>query len=114
MSATNEKKKLVILGGGVGLMVAAFEITSAPNWKDLYESITVYQMGWRIGGKGASGRGPHGRIEEHGLHMWLGFYNNAFDAIQRAYADMNRPAGAPLATWQDAFVRHDFVVAAQK
>jgi uncharacterized protein with NAD-binding domain and iron-sulfur cluster len=114
MPENNGKKKLVILGGGVGSMVAAFEITSAPNWKDLYESITVYQMGWRIGGKGASGRGPHGRIEEHGLHMWLGFYNNAFDAIQRAYADMNRPAGAPLATWQDAFVRHDFVVAAQK
>ena len=28
--------------------------------------------GWRLGGKGASSRGANGRIEEHGLHIWLG------------------------------------------
>jgi uncharacterized protein with NAD-binding domain and iron-sulfur cluster len=108
-------KKLAILGGGVGSMVTAFEITNDPNWKEKFESITVYQMGWRIGGKGASGRKePYGSIEEHGLHIWLGFYNNAFDAIQRAYKEMGRPPGAPLATWQDAFKKHDFIVLAQQ
>jgi uncharacterized protein with NAD-binding domain and iron-sulfur cluster len=107
-------KKLAILGGGVGSMSAAFEITNNPNWRDTYESITVYQMGWRIGGKGASGRrAPYGSIEEHGLHIWLGFYNNAFDAIQRAYKEMDRPKGAPLATWTDAFKKHDLIVFAQ-
>jgi len=108
-------KKLVILGGGVGAMSTVFEITNNPNWKDLYESIVVYQMGWRIGGKGASGRSqPNGAIEEHGLHIWLGFYNNAFEAIQRAYKELGRPAGAPLATWQDAFKKHDLIVFAQQ
>ena len=108
-------KKLVILGGGVGAMSTAFEITNNPNWGDLYESITVYQMGWRIGGKGASGRNDkHGAIEEHGLHVWMGFYNNAFDVIQRAYQELGRPADAPLATWQDAFKQHNQVVFAQK
>ena len=108
-------KKLVILGSGVGSMVTAFEITNDPNWKAKFESITVYQMGWRSGGKGASGRrAPYGAIEEHGLHVWLGFYNNAFDAIQRAYRELARPPGAPLATWTDAFMKHSFIVLAQE
>ena len=95
------KKKIAVLGGGTGSLSSIFEITNDPNWKDKYESITVYQMGWRLGGKGASGRRPpYGRIEEHGLHVWLGFYNNSFDAIQRAYAELDRPKGTPLATWK--------------
>ncbi len=113
--ANEQKKKLAILGGGVGSIISAFEITSNPNWKDKYEAITIYQMGWRIGGKCASGRrGPEGRIEEHGLHIWLGCYNNAFDAMQRAYAEMNRPAGSPLVTWEEAFKKHSYIVLAQQ
>ncbi len=96
-------------------MVTAFEITNDPNWKEKFQSITVYQMGWRSGGKGASGRrAPYGAIEEHGLHVWLGFYNNAFDAIQRAYSELGRPPGAPLATWTEAFKKHSFIVLAQE
>jgi uncharacterized protein with NAD-binding domain and iron-sulfur cluster len=36
--------------------------------------VTIYQRGWRLGGKDASGRNrEYGqRIEEHGLHMWMG------------------------------------------
>src|SRR5688500_14734555 len=113
-STTTTKKKIAILGGGVGAMTTAYELTNEPGWKDRYESITVYQMGWRLGGKGASGRGPNGRIEEHGLHVWLGFYNNAFQMIQNAYAELGRPPGAPLATWEDAFKKHEFIVLMQK
>ena len=36
-------------------MAAVWALTQLPNWNDDYE-ITVYQMGWRLGGKGASGR----------------------------------------------------------
>ena len=69
-------------------------------------------MGWRLGGKGASGRNDEygHRIEEHGLHIWFGFYENAFAMIKEAYAALGRPAGAPLATWEDAFKPHDFIV----
>ncbi len=110
-----QPKKLAILGGGVGALASAFEITNDPNWKEKFESITVYQMGWRLGGKGASGRRPpYGRIEEHGLHIWLGCYNNSFDAIQKAYQEMGRPPGTPLATWQDAFKQHSYIVLAQE
>lgn len=103
-------QKVAIIGGGVGAMTTAFYLTDQPGWQSRYE-ITVYQMGWRIGGKGASGRNAAAgqRIEEHGLHIWFGFYENAFALIKRAYALLGRPAGAPLATWDEAFKPQHFV-----
>jgi uncharacterized protein with NAD-binding domain and iron-sulfur cluster len=94
----------VILGGGTGSLAAALGLTSRPNWQDQYE-ITVYQLGWRLGGKGASGRNPdqHHRIEEHGLHIWAGFYYNGFQAMRTCYEELQRPPGSPLATVWDAF-----------
>ena len=87
MSDTVPPKKIAILGGGVGAMTAAYELTEVPGWQDRYE-ITVYQMGWRLGGKGASGRNQsvYDRIEEHGLHLWFGYYENAFGLMQRRQA----------------------------
>jgi uncharacterized protein with NAD-binding domain and iron-sulfur cluster len=83
-------------------MAAAYELTR-PEQRDRFE-VTVYQQGWRLGGKGASGRGAHGRIEEHGLHVWLGFYENAFKMLRSVYAELDRdPRTCPLATWRDAF-----------
>ena len=105
-----EPKKIAILGGGVSSMTAAFFLTDRPGWQNNFD-ITVYQMGWRLGGKGASGRNAkYGqRIEEHGLHIWFGFYENAFAMMQKAYGLLNRPPGAPLRTWQDAFKPQHFV-----
>ena len=68
--------------------------------------ITVYQRGWRLGGKGASSRGEHDRIEEHGLHVWLGYYDNAFRLVREVYDAIDRPTrdpDCPIATWRDAF-----------
>src|SRR3954454_10708297 len=93
------KKKIAILGGGAGALSAAFGLTEKPGWQDEFE-VTVYQLGWRLGGKGASGRNAaHAdRIEEHGLHILLGFYDNAFRVLKACYDELGRPAGAPLAT----------------
>ena len=104
---SQSKKKIAILGGGVGAMSAAFALTEQPGWQDKYE-ITVYQMGWRLGGKGASGRNPEKaqRIEEHGLHIWFGFYNNAFAMMRKAFdeiAQNNLAPGSPFVSWTDAF-----------
>ena len=70
---------------------------SEPGWQDRFESITVYQRGWRLGGKAASSRGPHGRIEEHGLHVWLGSYENAFALLRECYAELDRATTDPAA-----------------
>ena len=55
MSEIHKKKKIVILGGGRASLTTAFELTNQHDWQEKYE-ITLYQMGWRLGGKGASGR----------------------------------------------------------
>lgn len=108
--ADRPRQRIAILGGGIGSLSAAWALTSQPDWQQRYE-ITVWQQGWRLGGKGASSRNPalHHRIEEHGLHVWAGFYANAFRVIQEAFAELDRPAGSRLATWQDAFLRRDRV-----
>ncbi len=105
------KKKVVILGGGLGSLVTAYELTATPELRARHE-VTVYQIGWRLGGKGASGRNQErqDRIEEHGLHVWFGFYDNAFKLIQDCYKELDRAPGQPLATWQEAFKGHDFVM----
>lgn len=100
-------RRIAVLGGGVGAMTATWFLTSVPGWRDRYE-ITVYQLGWRLGGKGASGRNRAcaDRIEEHGLHLFLGFYDNAFAMMQRLYGELGRHPEAPLARWDQAWQPH--------
>lgn len=106
-----KKEKIAVLGGGGGSLSAALGLTETAGWQEKYD-ITVYQMGWRLGGKGASGRNQvlADRIEEHGLHIWFGFYENAFRVMQSCYGALNRPSQAPLATWDQAFKPHNYIV----
>lgn len=108
---TPKKKKIAVLGGGIGSLAAVYGITQTPGWQDKYE-ITLYQVGWRIGGKGASGRNRAiaDRIEEHGLHIWFGYYENSFRVMRECYEALARPANAPLATWDMAFKPHNTIV----
>ena len=98
-----KKEKIAILGGGIGGCTAAFWL-SDPALGEKYD-ITLYQMGWRLGGKGASGRNTDpqlgDRSEEHGLHIWFGFYDNAFRALRAAYGLMG--ANGPFRSLDDAF-----------
>ena len=98
------KKKIAVLGGGIGSLAAVYGITQSPGWQEKYD-ITLYQLGWRLGGKGASGRNREmaDRIEEHGLHVWFGYYENAFRLIQSCYRELGRSSNAPLRTWDLAF-----------
>src|SRR5262245_6307166 len=86
--ATSRPIRVAVVGGGCAAIAAAFELTR-PEHEGRYE-VTVYQQGWRLGGKGASGRGPAGRIEEHGLHVWMGWYENAFRLMRECYAELDR------------------------
>jgi uncharacterized protein with NAD-binding domain and iron-sulfur cluster len=106
-----QRTKVAVLGGGVGGMTSAFELTATPELRERFD-VTVYQLGWRNGGKGASGRNARiaDRIEEHGLHVWFGFYDNAFRLMRDAYAELGRPPGTPLATFDDAFHPCDTIV----
>src|SRR5215207_550753 len=107
-------EKIAILGGGAGSLAAAYHLTTSADWRERYE-ITVYQQGWRLGGKGASGRNAQlaQRIEEHGLHIWFGFYANSFAMMRAVYAELDRPVDAPLARWDQAFRPHDYLALAE-
>lgn len=98
---------MAILGGGVGAITAAFELTSPRHGADAYD-VTIYQTGWRLGGKCASGRNghEHQRIEEHGLHVWSGFYDNAIRLMRECYDELRGVEGV-FASFDTAFARHD-------
>jgi uncharacterized protein with NAD-binding domain and iron-sulfur cluster len=90
-----------VLGGGVGGITAAFFLSSG-NWRQRFSGITVHQMGWRLGGKGASGRNQqdHHRIEEHGLHVWFGFYENAFRMLDACHRELDDRARQGDPRWE--------------
>jgi uncharacterized protein with NAD-binding domain and iron-sulfur cluster len=85
---TGGPTKVAILGGGVSALAAAFEL-SDPRHGGAFD-VTIHQLGWRLGGKCASGRdmdeGFRFRIKEHGPHIFFGFYDNAFALLREAYA----------------------------
>lgn len=97
-------RKIAVLGGGAGALSAVYALTSEPDWRQRYE-ITVYQVGWRLGGKGASSRDPETRHrnEEHGLHVIGGYYHNFFRLIRDCYSDWQTvgelPSGFDEAFW---------------
>jgi uncharacterized protein with NAD-binding domain and iron-sulfur cluster len=132
--AAPKKKKIAVLGGGMGSLTTVWELTNQPGWDALYD-ITVYQLGWRLGGKGASGRNmkpiqgaiklpkevtetvatetiaPNYRIEEHGLHIFFGFYENAFRILKQAYDELHKLGDdGPFKSVADAFKPHSYVV----
>ena len=98
---------------GVGIVVffaLKVEPSLAVLWAVALASLGVFGLGWRLGGKGASGRGVHDRIEEHGLHLWMGFYENAFTLLRECYVELGRDkATCPIAEWTDAFDRNPYV-----
>jgi len=87
---TKDPIKVAILGGGPASLSAAYYLTSLEPGR--YD-VTIYEMSWRLGGKTASGRDEHGRIEEHGLHVLFGGYHNAFDLMLGCYEAVERECG---------------------
>src|SRR5207245_1556851 len=91
MTKGGRPQRIVILGGGVASVAAAYRLVTLPNAHERFD-ITLYQIGWRLGGKCASGRNTRVscRIEEHGLHVWFGCYANAFRMLRDCYRALGR------------------------
>lgn len=99
-SAGSQVQRIAVLGGGMGALSAVYWLTSQPGWQDRYD-ITVYQLGWRLGGKAASGRqrDDHDRSVEHGYHVLLGFYENVFRTMRGCYDELGRDKKEPLSSF---------------
>ena len=121
--AETHRKRVAIIGGGPAGLAAAFELTA--DGRDDEFDVTIYQQGWRLGGKCASGRNPDAgfgeRIEEHGLHIWFGCYANARRILERCYAELAEGAEtdedtshARYRSFEDAFEGVDTIVLGQR
>jgi uncharacterized protein with NAD-binding domain and iron-sulfur cluster len=102
----NDPKKIAVLGGGPAALTAVYYLLKAHDWDKNKVDITVYQMGWRLGGKCASGRNQerNDRIEEHGIHFWFGCYHNAFRWIRECYPRMASETGYHPYDWDEALI----------
>lgn len=102
MTTQLKKKKITVLGGGMAALSAVHELTDYPGWQDHYD-ITVYQTGWRLGGKTSTGRGQNNRIEEHGIHILQGWYDTTFRLLREVYKERKEKNLAPDSPLQDLF-----------
>jgi uncharacterized protein with NAD-binding domain and iron-sulfur cluster len=73
-------------------LAVAYWLTATAELQQRY-SVTVYTRGWRLGGKGASARNnaKADRLEEHGIHIWMGMSQ----AIGPCRASMAAASKAP-------------------
>lgn len=96
--------KVLILGGGLGGISAAWALSRTDALRAQFQ-VTLVQPGWRLGGKCASGReAGTGRIHEHGLHMFMGWYEHAFYMLREVYGAWPNAAGRAFPLAQDAFL----------
>ena len=98
-------KKVAILGGGPASCAAALALTDQPGWKECYD-ITIYELGWRLGGKARSGRNKkYGQRSEGitGYDFPGSSYLETKRLLQSVYDELKRPEGAPLRTFEEAF-----------
>ena len=103
------RQKVAILGGGAASCSAALALTDQPDWKERYD-VTIDQLGWRLGGKAASGRNrDYGhRIEEITGRIFTRNYLNFKRLLRSIYEELNRPEGVPIRTFHDAFAWKSF------
>jgi uncharacterized protein with NAD-binding domain and iron-sulfur cluster len=114
-SDANAPEKIAILGGGIGALASAFELArqNPADGTPKYD-ITIYQMGWRLGGKLATGRNMEkgARIEEHGIHGFMGSYYNACGMMSEVYKLLANIPGLTgyYQKFEDAFIKQGAVV----
>jgi uncharacterized protein with NAD-binding domain and iron-sulfur cluster len=102
--AAADRTRVAILGGGPAGLAAASGLSSTPDLRARYE-VTVYQAGWRVGGKCGQGRqGPMNRIDQNGTHYLFGAYDNCFRVAREAYDVLEAEGDDRFGTYEDQFI----------
>ena len=124
-----QRRRICIVGGGPAGLAAALSLTDPtthPNWQEEYD-VVVLQLGWRAGGKGATGRrgtshwvsdGAGGgewqlrgdaRVEEHGIHLFGNMYVNSLRTLSGCLDELQRSAGEPIATMHNELIPSNYI-----
>lgn len=96
-----DRQRVCIVGGGVAGLTAAYELSKDAEARARFD-VEVVEMGHRLGGRLASAhnRSAWGRNQEHGLHVWFGFYANTFRMAEQVWDHLERPEGCP---WESVY-----------
>jgi uncharacterized protein with NAD-binding domain and iron-sulfur cluster len=98
------KQRVAVLGAGPAGLAAAYGLSQTESLRERYE-VTVYQVGWRAGGKVTSGRrGIERRVEQNGTHYLFGCYENSFMVARRAYEELQAAGITSFGGFDDAFL----------
>ncbi len=102
------KAKIAIVGAGPAGLATAFYLTDPatnPGWAERYD-VDVYTLGWRVGGKGATGRNADAceRVQEHGIHVFGNMYFNSLRMMQSCYQELAWDAHDRNRTMDEAFL----------
>lgn len=75
----SERRRVLVIGAGIAGRSVAHELTRTAAARARWD-VELVEMGHRVGGRLASPHRPEawGRNEEHGLHVWFGWYDNTF------------------------------------
>lgn len=104
-----EKKKVAILGAGPAGLAAAFGLSATPELRAQYD-VTLYQVGWRAGGKCSSGRGgDENRVEQNGTHYLFGCYDNTLELGKRAYDALAKTGNKDFGTYKTSLLPRDLL-----
>jgi uncharacterized protein with NAD-binding domain and iron-sulfur cluster len=104
------KKRIVVLGAGPAGLAAAFGLSDNAEQRAKYD-VTVYQMGWRAGGKCSTGRAhPELRVEQNGTHYLFGCYDACFDIAKRSFDELGSLGITEFGTYEEAFLPRNLLV----
>lgn len=104
------KTRVAVLGAGPAGLAAAFGLSDTAEQRARYE-VTVYQMGWRAGGKCTSGRvAPTMRVEQNGTHYLFGCYDACFDMVRRSFDELAVRGVPGFGTYEEAFLPRNLLV----
>jgi uncharacterized protein with NAD-binding domain and iron-sulfur cluster len=106
------KRKVAILGAGPAGLSAALALSRTREQRALYD-VTIYQSGWRAGGKCATGRAMDKgwRVEQNGSHYLFGCYGNSFEIVQEAYEVLSEHGVSDFGDYRGQFVPRNLIVA---
>jgi uncharacterized protein with NAD-binding domain and iron-sulfur cluster len=113
MNQKDRRTRVFIIGAGLGGLSAAWFLSKHRPDVD----VIVCEASWVPGGKAVSGRAappvgggmPH-FVEEHGLHMLFGTYQQTWQMLADCYEEVDRPVSHAFRRIEQAFTPQKLVV----